>query len=190
MKVLGGPPAPVSPKFNIQFVTAKKISHLCCEPGNSIYCLEHHSIMEDDNTSQHLSNPHSSPLSDPYSVHTSSLALESMSEIPVDYHEFHDVFSDTKANMLPPHQSYDLQISLEEGAKPFHSPIYSLSPLELMALQEFLEEHTQNGFICPTKSLWGSPVLFIKHKDRTLPPPPHSHPLTKATHTDHHPPPP
>src|SRR5260370_19739175 len=96
VKVLGGPSTPVSPKFNIQFVTAKKISHLCHKPGNSIYCLEHHSIMEDDNTSQHLSNPHSESPSDPYSVCTSSLALESMSKIPVDYHEFHDVFSDAK----------------------------------------------------------------------------------------------
>src|SRR6266436_343950 len=134
MKVPGGPSTPVSPKFNIQFVTAKKISRLCCEPGNSIYCLEHHSITEDDNTSQHLSNPHSKPPSDPYSICTSSLAPESMSEILVDYHEFQDVFSDAKANMLPPHQSYDLQISLEEGAKPFHGPIYSLLPLELAAL--------------------------------------------------------
>src|SRR5258705_3246403 len=165
VKVLGGPSAPVSPKFNIQFVTAKKISHLCHEPSNSVYCLEHHSVMGDDNTSQQLPNPHSEPPSNPYSVCTSSLAPESMSDILVDYHEFQDVFSDAKANMLLPHQPYDLQSSLEEGAKPFHSPTYSLSPPELMALQEFLEEHTQNGFICPTKSLWGSPVLFIKKKD-------------------------
>src|SRR5260221_5714924 len=103
VKVLGGPSAPVSPKFNIQFVTAKKISHLCHEPSNSVYCLEHHSIAEDDNTSQHLSNLHSKPLSYPYSIRTSSLSPDSMSEIPVDYHEFHNVFSETKANTLPPH---------------------------------------------------------------------------------------
>src|SRR5258707_10020561 len=57
----------------------------------------------DDNTSQQLSNPHSEPPSDPYSICTSSLAPESMSKIPVDYHEFQDVFSDAKANTLPPH---------------------------------------------------------------------------------------
>src|SRR6266436_9491078 len=103
MKVPGGPSAPVSPKFDIQFVTAKKISHLCCKPSNSVYCLEHHSVMGDDNTSQQLSNPHSKPPSNPYSVHTSSLAPESMSKIPVDYHEFQDILSDAKANTLPPH---------------------------------------------------------------------------------------
>src|SRR5258707_1575794 len=168
VKVPGGPSAPVSPKFDIQFVTAKKISRLCHKPGNSVYCLEHHSIAGDDNTSQQLSNPHSEPLSDTYSIRTSCLALESMSKIPVDYHKFQDVFSDAKANTLPPHRPYDLQISLEEGVKPFHGPIYSLSPLELTALREFLEEHTRNGFIHPTKSLWGAPVLFIKKKDRSL----------------------
>src|SRR5260221_4606913 len=134
VKVLGGPSAPVSPKFDIQFVTAKKISHLCRESSNSIYCLEHHSVAEDDNTSQHLSNPHSKPLSDPYSICTSSLAPESMSEIPVAHHKFYDFFSDAKANTLPPHRPYDLQISLEDGVNPFHSPIYSLLPPELTAL--------------------------------------------------------
>jgi len=37
-----------------------------------------------------------------------------------------------------------------------------------VALQEYLEEHTQNSFICPTKSPWGSPVLFVKKKDGSL----------------------
>src|SRR6266436_376433 len=37
VKVPGGPSTPVSPKFDIQFVTAKKISHLCHEPSNSVY---------------------------------------------------------------------------------------------------------------------------------------------------------
>src|SRR5258708_15868208 len=71
-------------------------------------------------------------------------------------------------NVLAPHWLYNLKINLEEGAKPFHRLIYSLSPLELTALREFLEENVQNGFICPSKSLWGSPVLFVKKKDGSL----------------------
>src|SRR5258708_8549486 len=61
-----------------------------------------------------------------------------------------------------------LKINLEEGAKPFHGLIYSLLPLELTVLREFLEENIWNGFICPSKSPWGSPVLFIKKKDGSL----------------------
>jgi len=47
MKAPEGPSAPVKPEFNIQFVSTKNISCLCHKPGNSINCLEHHSIAED-----------------------------------------------------------------------------------------------------------------------------------------------
>src|SRR5260221_1393377 len=168
VKAPEGPSAPIKPEFNIQFVSTKNISHLCCEPRNSVYCLEHHSVMEDVTASPQVLTHHSKTPSDSHHTHNSSLNPDPMNGIPIDYHEFHKVFSGIKANTLPPHQPYDLQISLEEGAKLFHSPIYSLSPPELTALWEFLEEHTQNSFICPTKSLWGSLVLFIKKKDVSL----------------------
>ncbi len=70
--------------------------------------------------------------------------------------------------MLAPHWPYDLKINLEEGAKPFHGLIYLLSPPELTAFRKFLEENVQNGFIRPSKSPWGSLVLFIKKKDGSL----------------------
>src|SRR5258708_30308418 len=111
---------------------------------------------------------HSKTPSNSYHAHNSSLNLDPMNGILIDYHEFHEVFSGIKADTLLPHQPYNLQISLEEGAKLFHGPISSLSPPELTALQEFLEEHTWNSFICPTKSLCGSPVLFIKKQDGSL----------------------
>src|SRR5258708_5669031 len=168
MKAPEGPSAPIKPEFNNQFVSAKNISHLCHKPRNSVYCLEHHSIMEDVTASPQVLTHHSKTPSDSYHACNSSLNLDPMNGIPIDYHKFHEVFSGIKADTLPPHQPYDLQISLEEGAKPFHGPIYSLSPLELTALQEFLKEHTWNSFICPTKSPWGSPVLFIKKKDGSL----------------------
>src|SRR5258707_14396964 len=47
MKAPERPSAPVKPEFDIQFISAKNISHLCHEPGNSIYCLEHHSVVEE-----------------------------------------------------------------------------------------------------------------------------------------------
>src|SRR5277367_1860335 len=62
------------------------------------------------------------------------------------------------------HRPYDLRINLEQGSKLTHGPIYSLSPTELAALRDFLEENTRNGFIHPSKSPWGSPVLFVKKK--------------------------
>src|SRR5258708_5346240 len=96
------------------------------------------------------------------------MAANTLNNIPAKYHNFSNIFSGEKAGTLAPCRPYDLQINIDEGAKPIHRPIYSLSPLELAALQEFLEEHTKSGFIHPSKSPWGSPILFVKKKDGTL----------------------
>src|SRR5258708_35745027 len=103
VKALERPSIPTSSKFNIQMVLAKTISHLCHEPSNSVYHLDHHSNVEVNKAFPHSTSPHSEPTSDSHSIRTSTLALDSMSGIPVDYHEFHEVFSGTKANTLPPH---------------------------------------------------------------------------------------
>ncbi len=55
--------------------------------------------------------------------------------IPGEYLGFHDVFSGKKANVLAPHCLCDLKINLEEGAKPFHRLVYSLSPPKLYQKQ-------------------------------------------------------
>src|SRR5258708_15857771 len=143
--------------------------------------------MEDVTALPQALTHHSETPSNSYHACNSSLNPDPMNGIPIDYHKFHEVFSGIKADTLPPHRPYDLQISLEEGAKPFHSPIYSLSPPELTALQEFLEEHTQNSFICPTKSPWGSPLLFVKKKDGSLRLCVDFHALNKVTEKDRYP---
>ncbi|CAA7267884.1 unnamed protein product [Cyclocybe aegerita] len=53
----------------------------------------------------------------------------------------------SKADTLAPHHPYDLKIDLEEGAEPPLGRMYSLSPTELQALREFLEENTRSKFI-------------------------------------------
>ncbi len=112
---------------------------------------------------------------------------DTLSRVPQEYHKFHDVFSGEKANALAPHWLYDLKINLEEGTKPFHGPIYSLSPPELTALREFLEENIWNGFIHPSKSPWGSLVLFVKKKDGSLCLCVDFHALNGVTEKDHYP---
>src|SRR6266436_6751753 len=138
------------------------MGRICQEVGSKMFLLSLSSI-------QQMPNPfHTSP--DQLEAKATSTAQpeDTLSGVPQEYHEFCDVFSGEKANTLAPHQPYDLKINLEEGAKLFHRPIYSLSPPELTALREFLEENVRNGFICPSKSPWGSPVLFVKKKDGSL----------------------
>ena len=91
-----------------------------------------------------------------------------LSNIPSKYHKFADVFNKTKAETLPPHCPYNLKINLEEGAQPLVGPIYFLSASEQETLKEFIEENLNMGFIWPTSSLHGVPVLFIKKKDGSL----------------------
>jgi len=46
--------------------------------------------------------------------------------------------------------------------------LYSLSPVELSALQTFINENLNTGFICPTASSHAALVLFVKKKDGSL----------------------
>jgi len=91
-----------------------------------------------------------------------------LSNIPSEYHEFANVFSKTKAEVLAPHHPYDFKINLEESAQPPVGSIYSLSASKQEALKEFIEENLNMGFIQLTSSPHGAPVLFIKKKDSSL----------------------
>jgi len=70
-----------------------------------------------------------------------------LSNVSSEYHEFADVFSKIKAEILPSHRPYNLKINLKEGAQPLVGPIYSLSASEQEALKEFIEENLNTGFI-------------------------------------------
>ena len=78
------------------------------------------------------------------------------------------VFNKRKADTLPSHRPYHLKIDLEDGATPLIGPMYSLSQSELATLRDFIDEHLHIGFIRPSKSPHGAPVLFIK-QERRLP---------------------
>ena len=88
-----------------------------------------------------------------------------LSHVPEEYHDFADVFSKGKADTLPPHCPYYLKIDLEDGAVPPIVPMYSLSQSEMGALRESIDKHVRSGFIRPSKSPHGAPILFICKKD-------------------------
>jgi hypothetical protein len=79
-----------------------------------------------------------------------------------------DVFSDANAKKLAPNRDIDLAIELQPGKEPPYGPIYPLSPRELAALKEFLEENLAKGFIRESKSPAGAPILFAPKKDGSL----------------------
>ncbi len=98
----------------------------------------------------------------------SSAALLDMADVPAEYHDFADVFSDSLSEKLPEHRPYDLKINIEEGTSPPLGPIYSLLESKLKALHEFIDNNLHSGFITPSHSPHGAPVLFVKKKTREL----------------------
>lgn len=88
--------------------------------------------------------------------------------VPEEYHKYADVFSKSKADILPEHRLYDLKITLEDGAAPPLGPIYLLLKLELDTLREYIDENLRSGFIKPSSSPCGVPILFVKKKDGSL----------------------
>jgi hypothetical protein len=99
---------------------------------------------------------------------TSFVVRSDLKDVPKVYHEFADVFSRQKADTLLPHRDCDLKINIDEGAKIPVGPIYSLSKFELKTLWEFIDENLKTGFIRPSNSPFGAPILFIKKKDGSL----------------------
>ncbi|GKD65153.1 putative reverse transcriptase domain-containing protein [Tanacetum coccineum] len=57
------------------------------------------------------------------------------------------------------------QIDLVPGAAPVACAPYRLAPTELQELSTQLQELFDKGFIRPSSSPWGAPVLFVKKKD-------------------------
>ncbi|GJT91412.1 putative reverse transcriptase domain-containing protein [Tanacetum coccineum] len=66
---------------------------------------------------------------------------------------------------LPPTRQVEFQIDLMPGAAPVARAPYRLAPSEMKELSEQLQELSDKGFIRPSSSPWGAPVLFVKKKD-------------------------
>ncbi|GJV01365.1 putative reverse transcriptase domain-containing protein [Tanacetum coccineum] len=86
-----------------------------------------------------------------------------MNEIPV-VREFSDVFPEDLSG-LPPQRQVEFRIELVAGATPVAKSPYRLAPSEMQELSGQLQELQDKGFIRPSHSPWGAPVLFVKKKD-------------------------
>jgi hypothetical protein len=80
--------------------------------------------------------------------------------------DFEDVFREIPR--LPPKRDIDFSIDLVLGAAPMSKIPYRMGTLELKELHMQLEELLKRGYIRPSVSHWGAPVLFVKKKDGTL----------------------
>ncbi|XP_060185837.1 uncharacterized protein LOC132615291 [Lycium barbarum] len=89
-----------------------------------------------------------------------------LQSVPV-VNEFPDVFLEELPG-LPPEREIDFSIDVLPDTKPISIPPYRMAPAELKELKEQLKDLLEKGFIRPSSSPWGAPVLFIRKKDGFL----------------------
>nr|GEY47253.1 putative reverse transcriptase domain-containing protein [Tanacetum cinerariifolium] len=78
--------------------------------------------------------------------------------------DFSEVFPEDLPG-LPPTRQVEFQIDLIPGAAPVARAPYRLAPSKMKELSDQLQELSDKGFIRPSSSPWGAPVLFVKKKD-------------------------
>ena len=69
---------------------------------------------------------------------------------------------------MPPDRDIEFLIDLIPGTGPIAKRPYRMPPQELEELKKQIRELQAQGFIRPSSSPWGAPVLFVEKKDGTL----------------------
>lgn len=83
--------------------------------------------------------------------------------------EFNDVIVEELPAGLPPRRVIDHRIELiSENQTPPHRPCYKMSLLELMESRKQVEDYLQKGYIRPSLSPYGAPILFARKKNGKL----------------------
>ncbi|GKA80536.1 putative reverse transcriptase domain-containing protein [Tanacetum coccineum] len=89
-----------------------------------------------------------------------------LEDVPI-VQDFPEVFPEDLPG-LPLTRQVEFQIDLVPGAAPVARAPYRLALYEMKELSEQLKELSDKGFIRPSSSPWGAPVLFVKKKDESF----------------------
>ena len=100
------------------------------------------------------------------SIMNASKEGSTVDEIRVVY-KYADVFPEDLPD-LPPNRGVEFAIDLLPRTTPIFKAPYRMAPTELKELKIQLQKLLDKGFIRPSFSPWGAPVLFFKKKDGSL----------------------
>ncbi|GJY41885.1 putative reverse transcriptase domain-containing protein [Tanacetum coccineum] len=98
------------------------------------------------------------------SFHSSSNGKEVIRKTTRNHTNSQEIFPENLPG-LPPVRQVEFQIDLIPGIAPVARAPYRLAPSEMLELSNQLQELSDRGFIQPSTSPWGAPVLFVKKKD-------------------------
>ena len=88
--------------------------------------------------------------------------------LPSEYVEYFDIFSDSDAVELSSYESANHIIDLIDEKQPSYGFIYSLNEVELNTLRDYIEINLTNDFIRSSTSSTESPILFVKKSNEDL----------------------
>ena len=91
-------------------------------------------------------------------------------QVPKEFHEYLDVFSEEKAARFPESRPWDHKIEMKDTFVPKSFKTYNLTPQEQIELDKFLKENLEKGYIRPSQSPMASPFFFVDKKDGKLRP--------------------
>ncbi|KAF7134041.1 hypothetical protein CNMCM5793_005621 [Aspergillus hiratsukae] len=95
-------------------------------------------------------------------------AARNQQEYIIFFNRLASNFEEYPECILPENAAHDHAIDLKEGTQPPHKPLYPLSQEELRVLRDYIEEYLRRGWIRPSKSPAGAPILFAPKKDGGL----------------------
>ena len=90
--------------------------------------------------------------------------------LPEEYTEYAEVFSEEASQKMPPSRPYDHPILLDKTFVPKIGKVYLLSPNEQKATNDFIEENLRTGKIRPSSSPQASSFFYVGKKDLGLRP--------------------
>nr|GFB38726.1 putative reverse transcriptase domain-containing protein [Tanacetum cinerariifolium] len=99
-------------------------------------------------------------------IHDTTSYVPSIHDQPIVF-EFPDVFPDELPG-IPPVREVEFNIELIPRSEPISKAPYRMALIELKELKDQLQELLERGFICPSVSPWGAPILFVKKKDGSV----------------------
>uniref|UniRef100_A0A803SSG0 ribonuclease H n=1 Tax=Anolis carolinensis TaxID=28377 RepID=A0A803SSG0_ANOCA len=88
--------------------------------------------------------------------------------LPPEYRDFVDVFNQKEASKLPPKRNIEVEIEITPGANLPKPKVYPMSVQEKEELRKYIDKNLARGFIKPSNSPLGAPVLFRRKKDNSL----------------------
>nr|AAS07293.1 putative retrotransposon polyprotein [Oryza sativa Japonica Group]ABF96784.1 retrotransposon protein, putative, Ty3-gypsy subclass [Oryza sativa Japonica Group] len=98
-------------------------------------------------------------------VATEEKSSRKLEDIPIVC-KYPEVFPKDLTTM-PTKREIEFRIDLAPGTAPIYKRPYRMAANELAEVKKKVDEQLQKGYIRPSTSPWGAPVIFVEKKDKT-----------------------